>query len=170
MKDMNSVMKKIVLPLLLLCALISLCACSKPPVVQTAIGDFEFDQDINPSMEDDFDNELTAADGNTLLEVSLTPAEGNEATEDQAYAYFWSGTQAVVDENTYDMKVLIFEPVGAKICYKLIFEIAENGYDTKNQPTVRLNLPADVPAETEPVEAEAGSTEANPTESTETSS
>ncbi len=141
-------MKRNILIILIFCAMLALGACGAAQAYPTAIGDFESDQDTMAAIEDDHGNAFAASPGNILLVIYLTPAEKNDVTEDQACAFFYSGSKAKVDEQVYDMKCLSLEKVGNKVRYGLVFEIANNGYTNKNKPVPVLQLPNVVPQAT----------------------
>jgi hypothetical protein len=136
-------MKKFALLMILVC--LALAACSAPPAVSTPLGKFEYTQETMAGIEDDQGNSLTAAAGNTLLVVYMTPDKDSSINEDQAYTYFYNGTQASVAGQTYDLKCIALEKSGGRLRYGLVFEITDNGYDQK-QPDVSLSLPESAPA------------------------
>lgn len=134
---------------LILCVMLLLAACAAPDTVSTAAGEFETNQDVMATIEDGRGNALAASRGNILLVVYLTPAKGNMITEDEACAYFYSGTKALVDGQIYDMKCISLEKVGGRVRYGLVFDIANNGYSEQNQPKdVSLSPPQSVPQKT----------------------
>ncbi len=138
-------MKRTILPVLIFCVILALAACGAQKAYPTAIGDFETDQETMLTMEDDHGNALAASPGKILLVIYLTPAEGNEVNEDQACAFFYSGSKVAVGGQIYDMKCISLEKVGAKVRYGLVFDIANNGYTEQNKPEPVLQLPQSVP-------------------------
>lgn len=153
-------MKKFALLLVIVC--MALAACSAPPTVTTPLGKFEYSQEIMSSIKDDQGNSLTAAQGNTLLVVYMTPDGKSNITEDQAYSYFYNGTKATVEGQSYDLKCIALEMAGGKVRYGLVFEVADNGYD-KKQPDVALFVPQSVP-ETSVQPSEAPTEAASPSD------
>lgn len=169
-------MKKLALLMVLVC--LALAACAPPMTVDTPLGKFEYSQETMAAIEDDQGNSLTAAAGNTLLVVYMTPDKDSSITEDQAYSYFYNGTKASVEGQTYDLACMSLEKAGGKVRYGLVFEVKDNGYD-KKQPNVTLMVPQSVPeqqpsapadetAGSEPVQTTAPDT--SPTDSTAASS
>ena len=132
-------MKRFVIMGLAICIAVMFCACGEPVTVQTGIGEFEYEQVITSELDDD----ISAEDGNTLLVIYLTPVDGGEMDLDEVREYFYSGTQASVDDTTYDLKCLAYEEVaGRYVRCALIFEVPDNGYsDGDNDPEVSLILP-----------------------------
>lgn len=141
-------MKRNILLVIILCLGLTLGACAAPKTVPTAVGEFEMSLDTMTDIKDDHGNSLEAAPGNTLLIVYFTPAKDNNVTEDQAYAFFYSGSKAEVGGQVYDMKCIALEQVGGKLRYGLVFEIADNGYSDQKKPDVSLQLPQSVPEPT----------------------
>ncbi|MGI5848484.1 MAG: hypothetical protein ACOX8Q_00200 [Christensenellales bacterium] len=131
-------MKKNVLLVLALCIVMLFCACEKPQTISIALGEFEYEQKIDSSLGD-----AVASEGNTFLVVYLTPVKGNDVTMDDAHHYFYSGTSAVIDNQTYDLYCLAYEKVDSQtVRYGLVFEIADNVYtDSNKPPVVSLVLP-----------------------------
>lgn len=131
-------MKKYGVLVCVVCIILLFCACQQSDPISTKLGEFEYEQEFLPSIED-----LVPAEGNTLLVIYLTPADGTDLDLDEAGEYFKSGTKVVVEEQTYDMCCLAYEKVNNKeVRCALIFEIADNGYsDTTAQPTISLILP-----------------------------
>lgn len=131
--------KKYNLVILMVCLILLVTACAKADPIVTDIGSFEYSQEFMPSIDD-----TVAADGNTLLVIYLKPVEDTTLDLDAAEEYFFSGTQAILADNTYDMKCIAFEQVdSAYIRVGLVFEVADNGYeDAAEQPTVQLVLPS----------------------------
>lgn len=131
--------KKYNLLILVACLILLVSACSKADPIVTDIGSFEYSQEFMHSIDD-----TTAADGNTLLVVYLKPTDGTNLDLDAAEDYFFSGTQAILADNTYDLKCIAFEQVdNAYVRVGLVFEVADNGYeDAAEQPTVQLVLPS----------------------------
>jgi hypothetical protein len=116
------------------------------------------------SIKDDQGNSLAAAAGNTLIVVYMTPDKDSKVTEDQAYSYFYNGTKATVEGQSYDLTCIALEKAGGKLRYGLVFEVKDNGYD-KKQPDVSLSLPQSATeASTAPTEAPAASQAPSPTE------
>lgn len=152
-------MKKFALLIALLC--LALTACAAPPTVDTPIGKFEYSQEVMASIEDDQGNGLTAATGNTLLVVYMTPDKDANVTEDQAYSFFYNGTKATVEGQSYDLKCMSLEKAGGKVRYGLVFEVKDNGYD-KKQPDVTLSVPQSLPEPSEEIAAPAPSEAASP--------
>jgi hypothetical protein len=136
-------MKKYFVFTILIIAILSFCACSKAEIVSTVLGDFEYSQTVQDNISDSQEvNTYTASAGNILLIVYLTPAKDNGVTMDQASEFFSSGSQAVVDSQTYDKVCLVYEKSGATLRYGLVFEITDNKYDNNHQPVVsNLILP-----------------------------
>lgn len=141
-------MKRNILLVLILCVILALGACGAPKTVSTAAGEFEMSQETTVAITDDHNNALAASPGNTLLVVYFTPAKDNMVTEDEACAFFYSGTKAAVDGQIYDMECISLEKAGAKVKYGLVFEIANNGYTDQNKPDVELQLPLTIPQKT----------------------
>lgn len=138
-------MKKNILLVLILCVILAFGACAAPRTTPTAIGEFELSQDTKATIDDPQGNVVEAAAGNILLVVYFTPAKDNNVTEDQAYAFFYSGTKAIVDGQAYDMKCLVFEKTGGKLRYGTVFEIPDNGYSDQKKPAFDLQIPQAVP-------------------------
>ena len=145
-------MKKLALLIALVC--LALAACAPPMTVDTPLGKFEYSQETMAAIEDDQGNSLTAAEGNTLLVVYMTPDKDSSITEDQAYSYFYNGTKASVEGQTYDLSCMSLEKAGGKVRYGLVFEVNDNGYD-KKQPDVTLMVPQSVPEQSEQPSASA---------------
>ena len=131
--------KKYNLLILMVCLILLVTACAKADPIVTDIGSFEYKQEFMKSIDD-----TVAADGNTLLVIYLKPAEGTNLDLDAAEDYFFGGTQAILADNTYDLKCLSFERVdNAYIRVGLVFEVVDNGYEeAAEQPTVQLVLPS----------------------------
>jgi len=125
--------------MLVVCLILLVTACAKAEPIVTDVGSFEYSQDFMHSIDD-----TAAAQGNTLLVIYLKPADGTNLDLDAAEDYFFGGTQAVLADNTYDLKCIAFEQVdNAYVRVGLVFEVADNGYeDAAEQPTVRLLLPS----------------------------
>lgn len=139
-------MKKYASLVFLVLILLAFTACQQAQTVSTALGDFEYSQQVKGSIEDNQGVSVKASEGNVLLIVLLKPAKDTNVTMDQAQSYFTNGTQAVVDDQTYDLKCMDFEKSGGAILYGLVFDIKDNGYDSNGkQPTVSLRLPSSMP-------------------------
>ncbi len=131
--------KKFDLLILVVCLLLLVSACSKADPIVTDVGSFEYSQEFMPSIDD-----AVAAEGNTLLVVYLTPASGTDLDLDAAQDYFFSGTKAILANETYDLKCIAYEQVNnAYVRLGLVFEVKDNGYtDSAEQPVVQLVLPS----------------------------
>jgi hypothetical protein len=134
---------------------VALSACSAPAPVETAIGNFEYEQTFMPQIDD-----TVAAQGNTLLVIYLTPVDGTKVDLDLAKNYFYNGTKVELAGETYGFKCLAYEKVdGSYIRFGLVFEVKDNGYaDATEQPQVKLMLPPlpeETPAPTPKVSEEA---------------
>lgn len=173
-------MKRLTLFVLMVC-LTLLAACAAPPTVKTSVGEFEMSQEVMDGIEDEHGNSLKPAEGNALLVVYVTPAKGNNATEDEVQAFFNSGTQVIIENESYDLNCMAFEKTGGRLRYGLVFEVPDKGYETK-QPDFQLSIPQSAPVKTaaptatpgatpaESITTTAPETDASPTASTETSS
>jgi hypothetical protein len=137
-------MKKFVLPLLI-CVLL-LCACAKAEELQTAIGNYTISQDFVTDIQTNTGQDVTAAPGNILLVITLTPEEGVTIDLDRADEYFMNGTKATLDDQEYDIKCVVYERNSAGdpvIKCRLVFEVMDNGYaEAAEQPKVGLTLPS----------------------------
>jgi len=131
--------KKYNLLILVICLILLTAACAKGEPIATDIGSFEYSQEFMQSIDD-----TVAQDGNTLLVIYLKPVDGANVDLDAAEDFFFSGTKAVLADNTYDLKCIAFEQVdNAYVRVGLVFEVADNGYeDAAEQPTVKLILPS----------------------------
>lgn len=131
--------KKYNLLILVICLILLVTACAKADPIATDIGSFEYSQEFMQSIDD-----TVAAQGNTLLVIYLKPVDGTNLDLDAADDYFFGGTQAILADNTYDLKCIAFEQVdNAYVRVGLVFEVADNGYeDAAEQPTVQLVLPS----------------------------
>ena len=116
-----------------------LCACSEAEPVVTDIGSFQYEQKFMTQIGD-----TTAAEGNTLLVIYLTPVDEVSVDLTAAKDYFYNGTQVVLADETYDFKCLAYEKIdNSYIRYGLVFEVKDNGYSEETeQPVVELRLPA----------------------------
>lgn len=141
-------MKRIILPVLILCLMLALGACGAPATVNTAAGEFETSQDTMATIEDGHGNALAASPGNILLVIYLKPADGNGVTEDEACNYFYSGSRVVVGGQNYDMKCISLEKAGGRVRYGLVFDIVNSGYSDQNKPDAVLQLPDSMPQTT----------------------
>lgn len=135
-------MKRNVLLVLVLCVVLMLCACKQEDTVSTALGEFTYKQVFTSSLGDD----VVAESGNTLLVIYLTPTDGSDV-DDAAKDFFYSGTKAKIDGASYDMSYLAYEKVNdSYMRYVLVFEVADNGYETASEPpVVELILPSALP-------------------------
>ena len=138
-------MKKFLLILLALVTAAAFAACSKPVIVSTALGDFECDEKVMDSIEGIGGNSLTAAQGNVLLVLYLTPAKGNDVTMDQAGAFFFNGSKVTVNGETYDLSCIAYEQSAGTIKYGLVFEIRDDGYSDSKLPIVSFTPPSALP-------------------------
>ncbi len=125
--------------ILIVCLILLVTACAKAEPIVTEIGSFEYSQKFMSSIDD-----VTAAQGNTLLVIYLKPAKGTTLDLDKAEDYFFKGTQATLADATYDLKCLSFEKVdNAYEQIGLVFEVADNNYEkAAEQPVVQLILPS----------------------------
>jgi len=130
---------RILAALLAVLMAVTLSACSSPEPIETAIGNFEYQQTFMSQIGD-----TVAAQGNTLLVIYLTPVDGTEVDLDTAKSYFYNGTKAELAGETYDFKCLAYEKVdGSYIRFGLVFEVKDNGYaEATEQPVVKLMLPS----------------------------
>lgn len=131
--------KKTNLVILIVCLILLVTACAKPDPIVTEIGSFDYSQKFMASIDD-----VTAAQGNTLLVIYLKPAEGTTLDLDIAEDYFFKGTTATLAEATYDLKCLSYEKVdNAYVQVGLVFEVTDNNYEkAAEQPVVQLSLPS----------------------------
>ncbi len=125
--------------ILIVCLVLLVTACAKADPIVTEIGSFEYSQKFMSSIDD-----VTAAEGNTLLVIYLKPAEGTTLDLDKAEEYFFRGTTATLAGTAYDLKCLSFEKVdNAYEQVGLVFEVTDNGYEqAAEQPVVQLSLPS----------------------------
>jgi len=137
-------MKKTIL-LLLLCAVMVLSACAQAEEIKTGIGNYTQTASFMSEITANSGETVTAAPGDILLVVTLTPAEGAVVDLDQADEYFMNGTQATLDGATYKIVGVAYERENAGdpiIKCRLVFEVPDNGYsDSKEKPEVQLVLP-----------------------------
>ena len=138
-------MKKTIL-LLLLCAVLLLAACAKAEEVKTGIGDYTKTEEFMSEITANSGETVAAGEGNILLVVTLTPAEGVVVDLDQADEYFMNGTKATLDSQTYGIIGVAYERENAGdpiIKCQLVFEVKDNGYaDSAEKPDVQLTLPS----------------------------
>jgi len=138
-------MKKTIL-LLLLCAVMLLAACARAEEIKTGIGNYTKTETFMTEITSNSGETVKAQPGNILLVVTLTPAEGVAVDLDQADEYFMNGTQATLDNATYDIVGVAYERAGAGdpiIKCRLVFEVKDNGYaDSNEKPDVGLKLPS----------------------------
>ncbi len=143
-------MKKILLPLLL-CTILVLNACAGAEQIQTQIGNYTVTRDFKEKITAS-SGEVTPAEGNILLVVTLTPEEGAVLDLDQADEYFMNGTKVTLDSQTYDIKCVVYERENAgdkviKCC--LVFEVTDNEYaDAAEMPEIQITLPSGLPEHT----------------------
>lgn len=138
-------MKKYILPLLL-CAVVLLSACTQAAPIKTGIGNYTVSQDFETSITANSGEVVTAAAGNILLVLTLTPEEEVAVDLDKADDYFLSGTQVKLDNQTYALTCVVYERKSAGdpvIKCRLVFEVTDNGYaDAAESPKVELILPS----------------------------
>jgi len=138
-------MKKTIL-LLLLCAVLMLSACAQAEEITTGIGNYTKTEEFMSEITSNSGETVTATEGNILLVITLTPAEGVSVDLDQADEYFMNGTQVTVDSQTYDIVGVAYERESAGdtvIKCRLVFEVKDNGYaDSAEKPDVVLTLPS----------------------------
>ncbi len=138
-------MKKTIL-VLLACALLLLSACAQAEEMQTAIGNYKMTREFETSITTESGETVEAAAGNILLVVTLTPGEGVVLNLDQADEYFMNGTKATLNNETYDIKCVVYERASAGdpvIKCRLVFEVKDNGYaESAEKPKVVITLPS----------------------------
>jgi len=133
-------MKKYIVLIVCLCAVLALSACQQQEPIPTELGEFTYAQDFTPNLGED----VIAAEGNTLLVIYLSPVTGLEVDLDAADDYFYSGTQVILDGETHDLKCVAYERTSNKVvrCV-LVFEVPDKGYDEASEaPVVQLVLPS----------------------------
>lgn len=137
-------MKKIFLPLIL-CAALLLCACARAEELETAIGKYTVSQDFVTSITADSGEDVTPAEGNILLVLTLTPEEDVTLDLDQADEYFMNGTKVTLSGVEYGIRCVVYERKSADdpvIKCRLVFEVKDEGYaDAAEQPEIHLTLP-----------------------------
>ena len=138
-------MKKTIL-LLLLCVVMLLAACAQAEEIKTGIGNYTKTETFMSEITSNSGETVKADAGNTLLVVTLTPAEGVVVDLDKADEYFMNGTQAPLDGPTYDIVGVAYERENAGdpiIKCRLVFEVKDNGYsDSNEKPEVQILLPS----------------------------